>query len=61
MIYDLANGPRLSGRCGFGEGTFAGTRGNGKEAAATATPAPTDTHTASISYFAYVQLERWPI
>jgi hypothetical protein len=24
--------PRLSGRCGFGEGTFAGTRGNGKDA-----------------------------
>jgi hypothetical protein len=24
--------PRLSGRCGFGEGTFAGTRGNGEDA-----------------------------
>jgi hypothetical protein len=24
--------PRLSGRCGFGEGTFAETRGNGEDA-----------------------------
>jgi hypothetical protein len=24
--------PRLNGRCGFGEGTFAGTRGNGEDA-----------------------------